>query len=178
MVVGFEKALGQAIDAEEPLFEIHDLSNVWVRAHLSERDLAKIELGTPARVRLLAQPRFVGEGHVVRSSGIVGVNDRTLAVWVELDNKPAEAFRNMLTRISFPRSQSAPVVAVPLDAIVRQGTQHYVFIEQPDGVFVRRHVSLGRRDDSFVEIKSGIAAEDRVAVRGADKLQTAYASIR
>ena len=178
VVVGFEKALGQAIDAEEPLFEIHDLSNVWVRAHLSERDLAKIELGTPARVRLLAQPRFVGEGHVVRSSGIVGVDDRTLAVWVELDNKPAEAFRNMLTRISFPRSQSAPVVAVPLDAIVRQGTQHYVFIEQPDGVFVRRHVSLGRRDDSFVEIKSGIAPEDRVAVRGADKLQTAYASIR
>lgn len=178
VVVGFEKALGQAIDAEEPLFEIHDLSNVWVRAHLSERDLANIELGTPARVRLLAQPQFVGEGHVVRSSGIVGLDDRTLSVWVELDNKPAEAFHNMLTRISFPRAQSGPVVALPLEALVRQGTQNYVFIEQPGGIFVRRHVTLGRRDDSFVEIKSGISADDRVAVQGADKLQTAYASIR
>jgi len=179
VIVGFEKALGQAIDAEEPLFEIHDLSTVWVRAHLSERDLAAVELGTPARVRLLAQPRFLGSGKVVRSSGILGFDDRTLSVWVELDNaKPAEAFHNMLARVSFQRSQSEPVLALPLEAVVSLGTRHYVFVEQPDGAFVRRNVNLGRRDDSLVEIVSGISAGDRVAVRGADKLQTAYASIR
>lgn len=178
VVVGFEKALGQAIAAEEPLFEIHDLSNVWVRAHLTERDLAKIDVGTRARVRLLAQPRFVGEGQVVRSSGILGLDDRTLSVWVELDNKPTEAFHNMLTRVSFSQSKGDPVVALPLEALVRQGTQNYVFVEQTDGTFVRRHVKVGRSNDSLVEIKSGISVDDRVAVQGADKLQTAYASIR
>lgn len=179
VVVGFEKALGQAIDAEEPLFEIHDLSTVWVRAHLSERDLADIQLGTPARVRLLAQPEFIGEGKVVRSSGILGFDDRTLSVWVELDDaKPAEAFHNMLARISFQRARSNPALALPLGAIVSQGTRNYVFVEQPDGVFVRKNVELGRRDDTYVEIRHGIAAGDKVAVRGADKLQTAYASIR
>lgn len=179
VVVGFEKALGQAIDAEEPLFEIHDLSNVWVRAHLSEQNLADVELGTPARVRLLAQPEFVGEGKVVRSSGIVGFNDRTLSVWVELENaKPAEAFHNMLTRVSFLRAQSEPVLAVPLAAVVSQGTRNYVFVQQEDGTFVRRNVELGRRDDILVEIKAGVAVGDKVAVHGADRLQTAYASIR
>lgn len=179
VVVGFQKALGQAIDAEEPLFEIHDLSNVWVRAHLSERNLADVELGTQARVRLLAQPQFVGEGKVVRSSGVVGADDRTLSVWVELENaKPAEAYHNMLTRISFLRSQSDPVVTLPLEAIVSQGTRSYVFVRQPDGDFVRRNVELGRRDDTLVEITSGVVAGDNVAVRGADKLQTAFASIR
>jgi cobalt-zinc-cadmium efflux system membrane fusion protein len=179
VVVGFEKALGQAIDAEEPLFEIHDLSTVWVRAHLSERDLADVQLGTPARVRLLAEPDFIGEGKVVRSSGILGFDDRTLSVWVELDDAdPSEAYHNMLARISFQRARSGPALALPLSAIVSQGTLNYVFLERPDGVFVRKNVELGRRDDSYVEIRHGIAAGDRVAVRGADKLQTAYASIR
>lgn len=178
-VVEFRKALGQAIDAEEPLFEIHDLSTVWVRAHLSERYLADIKLGMAARVRLLAQPSFLGEGSVVRSSGSLGVDDRTLSAWVELDSiKPSTAFHNMLVRISFQLARSAPSLAIPLSAIVNQGTRSYVFVEQPDGVFVRRNVELGRRDDGYVEIRRGIADGDRVAVQGADKLQTAYASIR
>lgn len=179
VVVGFEKALGQAIDAEEPLFEIHDLSSVWVRAHLSERDVAAVNVGTPARVRFLALPDFVGEGKVVRSSGILGVADRTLSVWVELnDIKTAEVFHNMLTRITFHRGHSDPVLALPLEAIVTQGTRSYVFVKQIDGAFTRRNVTLGRRDDSHVEVTTGLAPGELVAVHGADKLQTAYASIR
>lgn len=179
VVVGFNKALGQAIDAEEPLFEIHDLSTLWIRAHLSERNLAAVKVGTPARVRFLAAPQFVGTGKVVRSSGFLGADDRTLSVWIELDGGGSvEGFHNMLARINFLISSSEPVLALPLDAIVSQGTRSYAFIEQPDGTFVRRNVALGQRDDSFVEIASGIAPGEKVAVRGAGKLQTAYASIR
>lgn len=178
-VVEFNKALGQAIEAEEPLFEIHDLSTLWIRAHLSERDLSAVKVGTPARVRFLASPQFVGAGEVVRSSGFLGADDRTLSVWVELnDATSVEGFHNMLARVSFLFPSSNPVVALPLDAIVSQGTRNYAFIAQADGTFARRNVTLGRRDDSFVEITSGIAPGEKVAVHGADKLQTAYASIR
>jgi len=179
VVVEFNKALGQAIDAEEPLFEIHDLSTLWVRAHLSERDLASVKLGSPARVRFLASPEYVGTGQVVRSSGVLGIDDRTLSVWVELDETGAvEGFHNMLARISFILSASDPVLSLPLDSIVSQGTRNYVFAEEADGTFARRNVVLGRRDDAFVEIKTGIDPGEKIAVQGADKLQTAYASIR
>ncbi|MBA3485102.1 MAG: efflux RND transporter periplasmic adaptor subunit [Pirellulales bacterium] len=178
-IVGFEKALGQAIDAEEPIFEIHNLSTVWVRAYLSERDLPRISIGTPARVRFLATPDFLGSGSVVRSSAIFGSSDRTLSVWVELTNPgTTEVYHNMLATISFEVREGTPSISLPLDAIVSQGTRSYIFVQEGDGAFVRRGITLGKQDDLRVEVKSGLKLGEKVAVKGAAKLQTAYASIR
>ncbi|MBA3485023.1 MAG: efflux RND transporter periplasmic adaptor subunit [Pirellulales bacterium] len=178
-IVGFEKALGQAIEAEEPIFEIHDISTVWVRAYLSERDLPQVPLGTPARVRFLATPDFLGQGSVVRSSAVLGMTDRTLSVWVELTNPAgAEVYHNMLARISFEVGEGTPTLSLPLDAIVSQGTRSYIFVQGDDGSFVRRAITVGRQDDLRVEVKSGLKSGEKVAVQGAAKLQTAYASIR
>jgi multidrug efflux pump subunit AcrA (membrane-fusion protein) len=39
-------------------------------------------------------------------------------------------------------------------------------------------VELGRADDRYVEVRSGLQEGDRVAVQGAEELQTTYASVR
>src|SRR5581483_10969856 len=45
VVVNFDKVLGQAVAAHEPLFEVHDLSAPLVRGFASERDLGRVSLG-------------------------------------------------------------------------------------------------------------------------------------
>jgi cobalt-zinc-cadmium efflux system membrane fusion protein len=179
VVVGMDKTLGQILEAEQPLFEIHDLSTVWVRAFLSQRDVARAGIGTAARIRLLTAPGYLGEGVVVRSSGMLGLSDRTLAAWVET-TQPAEnsAYHNGLARCTFVAGRSEPVLAVPWTAVVSQGTQSYVFVQDEQGRFQRRPVELGRRDDLRVEIASGLVPGELVAMQGAAQLQTAYASIR
>jgi cobalt-zinc-cadmium efflux system membrane fusion protein len=71
-----------------------------------------------------------------------------------------------------------PVLAVPHGAVARDGTRAYVFVRKPDGAFDRRAVALGRSDDRFVEVLSGLAEGDAVAVSGATGLQTAFGVIR
>ncbi|MBL8799270.1 MAG: efflux RND transporter periplasmic adaptor subunit [Planctomycetia bacterium] len=178
-VVHFDKVLGQAIKAEEPLFEIQDLSRVWVQVYLSEREVPLVRLGMPARVRLAADPNFLGAGKVVRSSRIVGAENRTLAVWVELD-APAKTDlqHNMLARLSLTQRKPAPALAVPLSALFTDGTRSYLFVQRPDGIFDRRLVDTGRTDDRFVEIVSGLVIGEPVAIAGVAELQTAYAGIR
>src|SRR5581483_9003135 len=56
-IVQFNKVLGQTVKAEEPLFEVHDLSHVWVQGYLFERDVARVHAGQNVRVRLVADPR-------------------------------------------------------------------------------------------------------------------------
>ena len=179
VVIDFQGVLGQVVSADEPLFEIHDLSRAWVRGYLSERDLASVRIGQAARVRLTADPAFVGEGKVVRSGRRFGSDDRTLSVWVEFSQQPEAALQpEMLARLTLTVNRPEPTLAVPAEAVVREGTQAYVFVQEPDGSFQRRPVETGRAGDLFVEITRGLDEGEVLAVQGTAGLQTAYAAVR
>ncbi|MBL8794199.1 MAG: efflux RND transporter periplasmic adaptor subunit [Planctomycetia bacterium] len=178
-IVHFDKALGQAVKAQEPLFEIHDLSRVWVQGWLSEPEVPRVRIGQSVRVRLTADPGFLAEGTVLRSGRVVGVENRTLAVWVELKQPPTQPLQhNMLARLSLVLGQPPAVLAVPLGAVVWEGARAFVFIRKTDGSFERRAITTGRADDRSIEVKQGLQAGEMVAVQGTAELQTAYAGIR
>ena len=179
VVVQFDKVLGQAVKPDEPLFEVQDLSHTWIQINLSERELSQIRLDQPARVRILSAPGFLAEGTLVRSGGMLGSENRTLALWVELKEQPVQALQpNMLARVTLSVAQPTPTLAVPIAAIVRDGTRAYAFVRKPDGIFERRAVELGRSDDRFIEIKTGLREGEAIAVAGTTSLQTAYAATR
>lgn len=182
-VVHFDKVLGQVIKAEQPLFEIHDLSHVWMQGFLSEQDLARVRINPqsplPVRLRLVADPSYVGLGTVQRSGRVLDADNHALSIWVELGGPPpATVQHNMLARLSIPVGQSTPVLALPLAAVVHEGTRGYVFVQKPDGSFERRAVTTGRADDRLIEIESGLQPGEPVVVQGATELQTAYAVVR
>lgn len=178
VVVNFDKVLGQAVAAHEPLFEVHDLSAPLVRGFVSERDLGRVALDRPARVRLVADPAFVGSGKVVRSGRTVGAETRSLAVWVELDGPPGRLLHNQLATVTVVLGSRPSAVVVPKSAVVADGSAAFVFVRKPDGRFDRRAVETGPADDRFVTITRGLAAGEPVAVAGAAELMTAYASLR
>jgi RND family efflux transporter MFP subunit len=177
-LVGFGKVLGQSVRADEALFEVHDASRAWVRGAVSERDVSQVKIGQSARVRLASDSGRTLTGKVVRSGRTFDPADRALSVWVELDG-PAEPIlrHGQMTRITLSVGAYPPTLAVPLGAVVRDGTRAYVFVQQPNGTFDRRAVRLGRSDDRNVEVLSGLTAGESIAVSGAAELATAYASV-
>jgi RND family efflux transporter MFP subunit len=178
VVAHFDRALGQVVRADEPLFEIHDVTRPWVQGYLSERDLSRVRIGQTARIRLVADPMFLAQGKVVRSGRVVGGETRTLSVWVEFDEPPRGLSHNMLARLTLSVASSDPVPAVPLSAIVREGTRGYAFVRKADGAFERRHVETGRADDRHVVVHSGLQLGEEIAVHGVPDLQTAYAGLK
>lgn len=178
-VVRFDKMLGHVVRADEPLFEIHDLSTVRVEAFISERELSRIRIGQKCRVRLIASPETVAIGTVVRSGQVIGERNRTLSVWIELENSPLESpLHGMLAKVSLTMAEHQVPLAVPLAAIIRDGTKSFVFVQKKDASFERRHVIVGRFDDQYVEIVSGIKPTERIASQGVPALQTSYAAVR
>jgi RND family efflux transporter MFP subunit len=179
VVVNFDKVLGQAVLAHEPLFEVHDLSAPWVRGFASERDAGRVSIGQPVRVRLVADPSFVGTGKVVRSGRTVGADTRSLSVWVELNGKlPDRLLHSQLATVSVVLGSRPSAVAVPKSAVVADGSAAFVFVKKPDGTFDRRAVETGPADDHAIAITRGLAEGEPVAVAGAGELMTAYASLR
>ena len=179
VVMDFDKVLGHVVQPDESVFEIHDLSQVWVQGFVSERDLARVKIGQTVRVRFVADSAEVVTGTLVRSGRSVGQDDRTLSVWIELKQMPhVPVQHNMLARLTIETGTLPPRLAVPREAIVREGTRSYVFVHKVDDTFERRFVVLGRSDDVAVEILEGIVQNESVAVSGAMSLQTGYAALR
>ncbi len=179
VVMDFDKVLGHVVQPDESVFEIHDLSHVWVQGFVSERDLSRVKVGQTVRVRFVADATEVVTGTLVRSGRSVGQDDRTLSVWIELNQMPhVPVQHNMLARLTIETGSIPPQLAVPREAIVREGTRSYVFVRKVDDTFERRIVVLGRSDDMAVAILEGLVPDDMVAVSGALALQTGYAALR
>ncbi len=179
VVVHFDRTLGQHVRADEPLFEIHDLSQVWVQAFVGERESSQVQIGQLARIRLVAHPDFEAEGVVTRLGPVVGAESRTQMAWIEFQKMPAVALQhNMLARVTLTTSRPPPTLAVPVDAVVSDGLRNFLFVQKADGVFERRRVGLGRADDRFVEVTGGLARGEKVATAGVPQIQTSYAAVR
>jgi len=178
-VVTLNKALGEPVAEEESLLEIQNLSHPWIEGFVSELQARKIRIGTPARIRLLAEPGFVSDAAVVRSAQSLVGDNRTLSVWLEFaDIRDKLMRRNLLARISATIDASAPQLAVPTSAVLRDGTRAFVFVQSAKGLMERRPVELGIADDRYTAVTKGLSQGEGVVVQGVAELQTTYASIR
>jgi multidrug efflux pump subunit AcrA (membrane-fusion protein) len=82
-----------------------------------------------------------------------------------------------MARVCLAIDNHPSALAVQIGAVFREGTQTFVFVQNGD-TYERRSVALGRADDRFAEVRSGLKAGEIVAITAVDELQTAFASVR
>ena len=99
-IVSLNLVPGQVVHPGEALFEIHDLSRVWVKGYVYERDAARVGIGQPARVQFAAFPDLEASGNVVRISPLMDENERVLPVWVEVANPDHLLKDGMMARVT------------------------------------------------------------------------------
>ena len=179
VVVTFDKAVGQAVAAQEVLFSVHDRGRPQVMGYVPERDVGRVRVGQAVRVRLVSDPDAVLTGRVARSGRTVGADSRSLAVWVDLDagSRPP-LVHGQLAHLTAVTGSHAVAVTVPVGAVAGEPGSQVVFVRRPDGVFDRRAVETGRSDDRRVEVVRGLEAGEQVAVAGVAELVTGFASLR
>jgi Cu(I)/Ag(I) efflux system membrane fusion protein len=146
------------------LFRIADHDVVWVLVDIAERDLSLIAVGQGASVRLRAYPDRVFNGKVTLIYPHLMAETRTARIRIELPN-PDEALRpDMYADVEITTGTEAPVVTVSSSAVIDSGERQIVLLDKGDGRFEPRPVKLGRRGDGRIEIKEGLAENDKVVV--------------
>jgi Cu(I)/Ag(I) efflux system membrane fusion protein len=146
------------------LFRIADHDVVWVLADIAERDLSLIEVGQKAGVRLRAYPDRVFTGNVTLIYPHLMAETRTGRIRIELPN-PDEVLRpDMYADVEIATGAEAPVLTVSSSAVIDSGQRQIVLLDKGDGRFEPRVVKLGRRGDGRIEIKEGLAENDKVVV--------------
>ena len=100
-IASFNIVPGQVVGRETTLFEIHDLSKVWVKGNVYEKDAHQVHLGQAAHVHFAAYPDLEAKGKVVRISPQMDEKMRVLPVWIEVDNPDHLLKDGMLASVTF-----------------------------------------------------------------------------
>lgn len=158
---------GQMIKAGQTVYQLADLSKVWVLAQIYEKDAPYIHTGEPVTVETSYGPKRTYHGTVQLLVPQVQDATRTLTARVVLAN-PNDSLRpGMYTEVQFHAEISPNAVLVPDMAVLRSGERDTVFIALPDGTFEPRTVTLGAYSEGdFYQVLSGLKAGDRIVTSG------------
>jgi Cu(I)/Ag(I) efflux system membrane fusion protein len=143
------------------LFQIADLSTVWVIADVYERDMARVKVGQAARFEPGALPGERFEGRVDLVYPAVSPESRTLQARVALRNPGLKLRPGMFGDVSIALTESDALTA-PEEALVDTGELQYVFVAQGGGRLEPRAVRAGARADGRVQLLEGVAEGERV----------------
>ncbi len=157
---------GQLLQAGgTPCFTVADLSTVWVMANVFESDLPYVAVGDPAEVAVAGERPLAGTvGYV---SALVDPNTRAIAVRVVTPNDGGVLRKDMYVRVTVRSRKEAVGLLVPVSALLRDDESlPFVYLENADGSFARRRVTVGARIGDRQEVTEGLAAGDGVVVEG------------
>jgi Cu(I)/Ag(I) efflux system membrane fusion protein len=149
----------------EMLYQIADLSSVWVLADVFEQDLGLVRLGQSVKIRVDAYPDKAFNGKVTFMYPTVMPETRTAKVRIELPNPAGLLKPAMFARVEIASSRGrGKILAVPDSAVLDTGTRQLVLVQRGEGAFEPRTVKLGMRTDGYIEVLDGIKAGESVVV--------------
>ena len=164
-IVMEKKALqGMRFMPGDSLFQIADLTSVWVIADVYEQDLAWVKVGERASVRISAYPERSFDGRITFIYPTLKQETRTVPVRIELPNPGGLLKPAMFAQVELSAGSKEKVVAVPTSAVIDSGTRQIVLLDRGEGRFEPREVKLGRRSDTFVEVMEGVREGEPVVV--------------
>ena len=153
------------------LFTVGKIDRLWLIGDVYEADLPYIKTGAELNVQVSAYPARTFRGTVDWVSDTVDPVMRTAKVRCVLDNSDGLLRPEMygVVQIAAPVRQA---LTVPRDAVLRDGDETVVFVQQPPGdggsvTFARRRVVTNEHfPGDTVPVLSGLKAGERVATTG------------
>jgi Cu(I)/Ag(I) efflux system membrane fusion protein len=146
----------------EILYQIADLSSVWVIAEVAEQDIAHVQLGGHAQVAVDAYPDRSFDGKVDFIYPTLNSATRTVQVRMEVANPKGLLKPAMFANAQIGAGTNDKVLTVPTSAVIDSGAQQVVLVRLAEGRFEPRAVTLGKRSDDYIEVLSGVAAGEQV----------------
>jgi Cu(I)/Ag(I) efflux system membrane fusion protein len=161
IVLKREAVPGKYVGPGTTLYEVADLSTVWISADIYESEVAAVTLNQPASVTFAAYPGEMFQGTVSYVYTTLNTEARTVRVRLELPNPGLKLKPGMFGTVTL-RTDAARTLVVPKEAVLDTGLRQLVFLDRGEGAYVPSPVKLGRRNQDSVEVLEGLKEGDRI----------------
>lgn len=153
---------GMRVMPGEKLFDVADLTSVWVIADIYEYELPLIKVGQKARIGLSYFPGREFFSQVDYVYPALAGETRTAKVRFTIPNPGGDLKPQMFTKVEI-KIPLGSRLSVPSEAVIDTGVRQIVYVDRGEGNFEPREVMTGLRAEDMVEIVRGLKAGEMVA---------------
>lgn len=153
---------GMRVMPGEKLFDVVDLSSVWVVSDIYEYELPLIKVGQTARISLSYFPGKEFSTRVDYVYPALAGETRTAKVRFTIPNPDGVLKPQMFTNVEI-KINLGNRLTVPAEAVIDTGVRQIVYVDKGEGYFEPREVTTGLKVDELVEVTGGIKAGEKVA---------------
>jgi cobalt-zinc-cadmium efflux system membrane fusion protein len=162
-------------DSTTPLFVVSDSRRLWVLLDVTERDVADIVPGAPLRLRTAAYDGRVFDGVLDTVGAGLDPATRTVRARGRVRNPDRLLRAEMYVKVELVKKDTARRLLAPARAVMQDGEERFVFVEEAKGRYRRTPVKVGPEREGVVPVLSGLPDGTRIAVEGELLLESAWA---
>ncbi len=148
------------------LLTVASSEDVIVEMSITKSDLEKMEEGQKATVTLAGHTY---EGTVTKLSRIAEKNDKgtpVVTAQVKIDNPDENIYLGLEAKVSVQGRSAKDVLVVPAECVNSGQDGDFCYVVNENGVVEKKVIEKGLASDDAVEVKSGLAAGDKVISGG------------
>ncbi|TKB82774.1 MAG: efflux RND transporter periplasmic adaptor subunit [Nitrospira sp.] len=178
-IIGRNLTRGEVVETTEKLFVVADLSEVWVRANIPEKDIPFVHSihasgGRQAEVRINAYPRETFKATITYVGDVLDPATRTMQLRLELPNPEGRLKPEMFATIRLFSESQPDRLAVPEAALQRDQNRTFVFVQRNVTEYEVREVHVGESNGTHSTILGGLTEGEPVVTHGAFILKSEF----
>jgi cobalt-zinc-cadmium efflux system membrane fusion protein len=157
-------ALGELVKDDKDVYVIADLSTVWVNIQVYQKDMLSVRKGQQV---VISPGKTVSDvtGTISFIEPVAGTETRTALAHVVLPNPKGVLRPGLFVTAKLAIDEVAVPILIPKTALVSEGSKTEVFVQAEEG-FMPRAVTVGRSNDTHVEVTSGLQQGQKYVSRG------------
>ena len=153
---------GKRFEAGEKLFDLADLSTLWVISDIYVYELPLVKVGQPAKIGLSFLPGKEFTSKIDYIYPLLAGETRTAKVRFIISNPGGQLKPQMFTNVEIKIDLGKRLV-IPEDAVIDTGTRKVVYVDKEEGYLEPREVTLGLQGEGVVEVTRGLQTGEKVA---------------
>jgi cobalt-zinc-cadmium efflux system membrane fusion protein len=174
-IVEREVAPGERVAPGDAIFQLADLSSMWLELSIPARDAAPLKPGMPVRAHFADLPGTIINAELIWISSAIDEKTRRIRARALVTDPPSALRKGLYGEASIQLSADSPSLAVPTSAIQTIDGVPFVFVRKEPALFAATRVeSAGRTSDGQTAIRRGLAADDQVVTAGSYILRSEF----
>ena len=165
-IVQTNMVIGHYVKSDaEPLAIVADLNEVWVVAHIKEKDINSIRPEDKVEIRTEANKGNVITGRISHISELMDEETRSIQVLITCNNKDRHLKPGMFANVHFINTPKSSIV-IPSTALLQKEDENYVFVQINDGTYIRRVVQATIINPQESIVSDGLFPGDVIVSEG------------
>lgn len=152
---------GTKVMPGEKLFDVADLSDLWVIADIYEAELALIKVGDKAAITLAYLPGREISSQIDYIYPSITAETRTVKIRLKLLNHESKLKPQMFTNVEIKINLGKKLM-IPESAVIDTGKSMVAYVDLGNGAFEPREIKGGLRTDGYIEVLRGLKPGEKV----------------